>query len=109
MPLTSLSALTGAIAALLALGACASSSPHQNFRAAMHGEVGKHAHAFDAYTSHYGRWRMSVRELPNGNTEEEYPTGRRHRCRVFFEIDKDTRVIVGWRFEGAQDDCIRIR
>lgn len=44
--------------------------------------------------------------LANGNIEEEFKSGTRHKCRVYFEIDKSTERVVGWRYEGSEDDCV---
>lgn len=41
--------------------------------------------------------------LLNGNMENGY----RHRrsCIYYFEINPDTRKIVGWRYTGTERDC----
>jgi hypothetical protein len=89
--------------------ACAATSPEENFKQAMQGEIGKNADAPNAYTTYYGWRRLSVRQLPNGNIEEEYPEGRGYGCPVFFEIEKQSRIIVGWRAHGKPEDCVRVR
>jgi hypothetical protein len=79
-------------------------TPHENFKTIMQNNVGKRA---DDPTSHVSRfppeWVIGSRLLPNGNIETEY--ARREACRVFFEINPKTRIIVGWRFEGSERDC----
>ena len=57
----------------------------------------------NALRNRYGRFRAGVKELPNGNVEEQYDFVR--NCPVYFEIDKVTRKIVNWRYEGTEKDC----
>jgi len=53
---------------------------------------------------------LSIKQLPNGNMEEERIAGygNRDRCREFYEYDPRTSIIVGWRFEGSKADCISV-
>jgi hypothetical protein len=41
--------------------------------------------------------------LSNGNIEEQFAWSR--QCRVYFEIDKASQVLVRWRFEGSEQEC----
>ena len=43
------------------------------------------------------------RFLPNGNLE--YGFRARGTCRVYYEVDPKTRIIVNWRWEGLQKHC----
>ena len=87
------------------LTACLYTSGHKVFLHNMQFEVGKSADDPYSYRNLYRRRLLSAKDLPNGNLEEEFPDGRRERCRVFFEIDKVARKIVSWRYEGTEDDC----
>jgi len=70
----------------------------------MQHQVGKNADDPTADTVRYRAYRIEVKTLPNGNTEEGFPLGR--ACHYYFEIDKVTRTIVNWRFEGTKEDCV---
>lgn len=67
--------------------------------------IGKNANDPDLTRNRYrDRW-TSTTQLQNGNVEEGYKSGRELRCRVFFELDRNTETIVRWRYEGTEDDC----
>ena len=77
--------------------------PYNNFNKIYSHQVGK---SLDA-SSLYERRKIGSRTLPSGNIETEYlhGKGRRGICRVFYEIDPKTRIIVGWRYEGDEKAC----
>ena len=87
----------------LALSSCSAVTPHENFVSIMRSQIGKSADDPNSYTGAYHRYRILEKRLENGNIEEEYKRGQ--RCRHFFEIDTKSRIIVGWRYEGAEKDC----
>ena len=41
--------------------------------------------------------------LPSGNIENNYRF--RNSCQYYFEIEPESRIIVGWRDEGREADC----
>src|SRR2546421_614203 len=90
-------------ALLIFFGCAFLPSGHENFRTIMSNHVGKSADDPSTDTVRYRARRIEIRTLPNGNIEEGYPGLR--SCRYYFEIDKTTRTIVNWRFEGTEDDC----
>jgi hypothetical protein len=90
------------------LTACASGRAYENLGNWMQEQIGKSAEDPDAYRNRYRNLHVAAKELPNGNVEEQYRTGRGLRCQVYFEIDKATRKIVGWRYGGTQEDCVLI-
>ena len=87
------------------LTACASGRAHQNLKNIMQLEVGKPIDDPYLTRNEYPGQRVASRVLSNGNLEEEFQAGRGSRCRVFFEIDNKAKRIVGWRYEGSDDDC----
>jgi len=89
----------------MSLAACASDVAHQNFRTIMQGQVGKSVDNPYTTRNRYPDRQLSIRQLVNGNTEEEFKTGRGLRCRTFFEIDNQAHKVVGWRYEGSEQDC----
>ncbi len=99
------SAVFLALVANVSLTACASDLAHRNFKNIMQLEVGKPIDHPYITRNEYPSRRVASRVLPNGNTEEEFKSGRGLRCRVFFEIDNKAQKIVGWRYEGGQEDC----
>jgi hypothetical protein len=84
---------------------CAAGSAHENFKSLMQLQVGRNIDNPYYFGNRYAGSRIATRTLANGNSEEEFPIGYRHRCRVFFEIDKSTRTIIGWRYEGVEENC----
>ena len=95
-----------AIGLLLTLAsACATTeTAHQNFVNIMNYKVGTDADSLSNTIWRDPAARISLRTLPNGNIEEGYR--QRQSCRYYFEIDSRTRKIVGWRYEGAFDECV---
>src|SRR5688500_15251405 len=97
------------LALLLAIlvTACASPSAraHQNFKNIMQGDVGQRLDDPYVYRNRSKSLYVTSRPLPNGNVEEEFRGGRTP-CKVFFEIDNKARQIVGWRYEGTEQQCI---
>lgn len=87
---------------MLALSSCSALTPHENFRQHMRSDVGRSLD--DPHTWAGPHFKpISVRELPNGNVENEYEF--RGTCRYFFEFNPETRIIFAWRFEGSEKDC----
>lgn len=84
------------------VSSCAALSPHENFKGHMRGNVGKKIDGPSTLWVKPDRY-VGTRQLSNGNTEKEYKL--RGTCRYFFEFNPETRVIVGWRFEGSEKDC----
>lgn len=46
------------------------------------------------------------RFLPNGNVE--YGFKWKAKCRVYYEVNPETRIIVNWRWEGSQRYCVQV-
>jgi hypothetical protein len=87
------------------LSACAAGIAHENFKKVMDRQIGKNADDPGAYLVYYKERRIGTTLLPNGDTEEQYRAGR-EPCRVYFRIDKATRKIINWRYEGSEQDCV---
>jgi hypothetical protein len=69
-------------------------------------QIGRSADDPNTSLNRYPENRGFAKNLPNGNIEQEYRFGP--DCQVYFEIDKTSRKIIGWRYEGAQEDCVLI-
>jgi hypothetical protein len=89
----------------LCLAGCNLQFGRDTFDTQMQAEVGKTADDPDSYRARNPSMRVGSTPLRNGNVEEEYQAGFRSNCRVFFEVDKSTRKVVGWRFGQPDDDC----
>ncbi len=87
---------------VLALVGCATGRAHENFKNMMARNVGRSADDPAVVFNYYKRYRGPSTPLANGNSEQSWIYGK---CRVFFEVSKDTRKIVEWRYEGGPDDC----
>ena len=77
----------------------------------MQHEIGRFESDRYASINHYSRDVVARTELPNGNIEVKQRAGRWRKgeeCHVFFEIDKTSRRIIGWRYEGSEQTCIHI-
>lgn len=94
----------GAIALmLLSLPSCSSVTPHENFKEFLKANVGKSVDDPSSDVSRYPQLLIGRRVLQDGNIENGYRW--RGVCRYFLEYDPKTRIIVGWRFEGNEQDC----
>lgn len=87
---------------ILAACSCGYLSPHDNFKAHMSSTVGKRIS--DPHTWARDDRYVSKRALRNGNQEFKYVL--RQNCWYFFEVEKNTQVIIGWRFEGNEKSCV---
>ena len=77
-------------------------SPHESFKNHAQWYIGKTIQFLRSGTGH----PESVKKLTNGNIEEEYSI-RKGKCRIFYEYAPDTGIIVNWRFEGGEKECIQ--
>jgi len=91
---------------VLGLGACTVPSARDELGAVMQKEVGKTLADPDSYRAQHPKLRIGARKLANGDTEEEYRAGFREQCPVFFQVDRASGRVVGWRFGEPDDDCI---
>lgn len=90
----------------VSLTACAAGRAHENFMDRMQRHVGRTAEDSNNSMNRYPENRGFTKSLPNGNIEQEYRFGP--GCQVYFEIDKSSRKIVGWRYEGTEQDCVLV-
>lgn len=88
----------------ISLSACAAGRAHENFENRMQRHVGRSAEDPNNSINRYPENRGLTRNLPNDNIEQEYRFAP--GCQVYFEIDKATRKIVGWRYEGTEQECV---
>lgn len=89
--------------ATLTACSCSAVTPHENFKNFLKHNVGKRASDPSSDVARYPELLVGKRVLENGNTENKYQWVR--GCFYFYEIEKNTEVIVGWRFEGSEKDC----
>jgi hypothetical protein len=88
--------------ALLSLSGCLI-DPYENFKEIMNSEV---EHSVDTDAQHTFRANPAdIRTLPNGNLEYRY-VGKNFRgiCKYIFEVDKTTRKVIAWRYDGEDMD-----
>jgi len=86
----------------LFLSACTSTTPHENFKNFMEADVGKKADDPNTQIVRYPQFFSSSRVLANGNKEIEHYYGK---CKYMFEINQESNIIIGWRFEGTEQAC----
>ena len=89
----------------VSLTACASGGAHENFMNTMQSYVGQNLDDPYLYINRNRNLYVSTRPLANGNVEEEFKGGRRLKCKIFFEVYNKAAKIVGWRYEGSDEDC----
>lgn len=91
---------------LCSLSSCIPSvTPHENFKHHMQHNVGKKADSPHTYILRYSEYVLGSRQMANGNKEITYQTGRGRSCIVYFEVDKETNIIIDWRFTGSEEAC----
>jgi hypothetical protein len=95
-----------ALLACLILAGCVTPQGHLAFRQVMERQIGKQTDEPDFYPVYYRLRQVESKTLPNGNVEDEYLTGRRNECRLFFEATPGTRRVLRWRFEGDERYCV---
>jgi hypothetical protein len=88
---------------IVCISSCSTVSPHENFKAFLQSNIGKAADDPNSDTARYPQLLVQSVELPNGNIENEYQWVK--SCKYFYEISKETNVIVGSRYEGSTEDC----
>ena len=98
-----LTALTTACLAALFSGCMSSLTPHENFISLMNHNVGDSIDDPRVVGSAEPKYLLESKSLPNGNIENTYQG--RGSCRIFFEYNPQTRIIVAFRFEGTEQDC----
>lgn len=70
----------------------------------MQRQVGKSADDPHTLINGYAKDRGPAHPLANGNSEQQFRFGP--GCDVYFEIDKLSRRIVRWRYEGSEQSCV---
>ena len=83
---------------------CNVPTPHENFRHIMQVDIGKRMQDSTTNISRYSDQIYKRNTLSNGNIE----IGLNHigNCKVFFQVDHRTSIILDWRYEGSQKDCV---
>ena len=90
----------------VSLTACASGRAHENFKNSVQWDVGKSLDDQSILMNRYPEDQGELVVLPNGNIEQQYRF--RRGCTVYFETDKASRKIVGWRYEGTEETCVLV-
>ena len=83
--------------------ACAGGRAHDNFKGRMERHVGRSIEDPNNSMNRYPENRGTSTNLPNGNIEQQYHFSP--SCKVYFEIDKASQKIIGWRYDGNETDC----
>ena len=90
--------------------ACVSFRPHQTFLHNMNYHVGKNADDPEFKVNRYPQKVGVIVILPNGNKEVELiikvSPPYKERCSIYYEIDKDTNIVIGARWEGTEESCV---
>ena len=81
----------------IVLSSCGSLPSHEIFVQYNDSRVGRNFDKENRSTSVKGY--VDGRFLPNGNVE--YGFKWRATCRVYYEVNPETRIIVDWRWEGT--------
>jgi hypothetical protein len=94
--------LLGVLAAPM-VQSCTSTTPHENFKNIMKQDIGKKADDPTSDIYHYSKYVLNRRVLSNGNVEVKFHL--MGNCYYFYEVEKKTNIIIGWRFEGSKKYC----
>lgn len=76
---------------------------HERFEAQMRAKIGMFYDDPASFTGINTKGFVSSNILLNGHMENGYK--HRGSCIYYFEIDPESRKIVGWRYEGTENDC----
>ena len=84
------------------LSSCASLNPYDNWKAMMDAKVSE---SIDNDPYGVGAQPVDIKTLSNGNLEFRYVRKNfRGSCKYFFEVDKTTRKVIAWRYDGEDKD-----
>ena len=89
---------------IILIQSCSASSPHDNFKNHMQMHIGGKVTDPASYLSRYSERIEGRYLLTNGNTEVGFI--QNENCKVFFEVDSKTNIIIDWRFDGEKIDCV---
>ncbi len=89
---------------LMLFAGCATTSPHENFKAHLYQKVGMSLDEIPPYWWPYEEDLIDSNVLANGNLRNRYKY--RGTCVYIYEINPQTRIIVDAGFEGKETDCI---
>ena len=79
------------------LFSCATVASHEAFLSYHENRIGRN---FDKLVYYTGITRYADgRFLLNGNVEYGFKWGA--KCRVYYEVNSETRIIINWRWEGT--------
>lgn len=78
-------------------------SPHESFKNHYNWYVGKTIQFFRTGSAPP---EGKAKRLPNGNLEDEYWLYK-GACRIYYEYNPETGIIVRWRFEGGEQNCVQ--
>ncbi|WP_157826747.1 hypothetical protein [Colwellia sp. 12G3] len=78
-------------------------TPHENFKSHMKFHIGMKFNSYSSYLTRYPTRVGKEKDLSNGNKEIEFTQG--NDCQVWFEVDKNTSVIIDWYFVGNEKTC----
>ena len=109
MAIKSVSILLSFWPLLAILVSCVIPTPHENFKSNMQHEIGKKANDPNTRIVLSSQLVTGKNILLNGNVEVEFvifSPGDRGDCVVYFEIDKETNIIINWRYEGSEESCV---
>ena len=98
----------GGVYALGMLWACTFGSPadnHERFKRIRQADIGKSADDPNTAVGRLFDNRIGERTLPNGNAEIGFNHAGGKYCRYYYEVDRTTKKIVSWRFEGTEKTC----
>ena len=90
------------------LWGCTFGSPadnHERFKRHRQADIGKGADDPNTDVGHLYSNRIGERTLPNGNTEIGFNHAGGKYCRYYYEVDRTTKKIISWRFEGTEKTC----
>ena len=92
---------------------CACGPSHSAFLAQANTMIGKPIPLSWKHNNSDSPYFRGDKLLSNGNREIGwlYTWGYRYRkgeCRRYYEYDPKTDIIVRWRFEGAESDCLSV-
>ena len=82
----------------MAVLSCATVASHEAFISRHDNRIGRNFDKLFHYRNSMTHY-VDSRFLPNGNVEYGFIWGE--KCRVYYEVNPETRIIIDWRWKGT--------
>lgn len=97
----------------VSMAGCACGPDHEAFVAQENSTIGRPIYSGWLKAKPGDQGFLGRKLLPNGNVEIGWIHGwgsryRKGECRVYYEYNPATNIVISWRFEGSETDCVSV-